>query len=37
MGGLAITIALTSSFSALVTAQLETTKGRVDQGRVDQG
>ncbi|WP_223831102.1 hypothetical protein [Streptomyces venezuelae] len=36
MGGLAITIALTSSFSALVTAQLETTKGRVDQGRTDQ-
>ncbi|MFD8645737.1 hypothetical protein ACFV14_36135 [Streptomyces zaomyceticus] len=33
MGGLAITIALASMFSALVTSQLETTKGRVDQRR----
>ncbi|MFB7587202.1 hypothetical protein [Streptomyces sp. NPDC056169] len=32
-GGLAITIALASMFSALFTSQLETTKGRVDQGR----
>ncbi|WP_329621020.1 hypothetical protein OG357_11320 [Streptomyces sp. NBC_01255] len=32
-GGLAITIALVSMFSALFTSHLETTKGRVDQGR----
>ncbi|WP_370531709.1 hypothetical protein [Streptomyces venezuelae] len=35
-GGLAITIALASSFSALFTAQLETTKGRVEQGRAER-
>ncbi|MGW6967586.1 hypothetical protein ACWGET_26470 [Streptomyces zaomyceticus] len=33
MGGLAITIALASMFSALFTSHLETTKGRVDQRR----
>ncbi|CAM5361822.1 hypothetical protein STANM337S_01438 [Streptomyces tanashiensis] len=33
MGGLAITIALTSMFSALFTSHLETAKGRVDQDR----
>ncbi|MFH8580994.1 hypothetical protein OHB11_11915 [Streptomyces zaomyceticus] len=32
-GGLAITIALASMFSALFTSHLETTKGRVDQRR----
>ena len=32
-GGLAITIALVSAFSALFTSHLETTKGRVDQDR----
>ncbi|MFD0153873.1 hypothetical protein ACWGQ4_17680 [Streptomyces sp. NPDC055721] len=31
MGGLAITIALASMFSSLVTSQLETTKGREEQ------
>ncbi|MFD7965634.1 hypothetical protein ACFV5J_33045 [Streptomyces zaomyceticus] len=33
MGGLAITIALASVFSALFTSHMETTKGRVDQRR----
>ncbi|MFB7538426.1 hypothetical protein ACFC0N_00860 [Streptomyces zaomyceticus] len=33
MGGLAITIALASMFSALFTSHLESTKGRVDQRR----
>ncbi|WP_037638758.1 hypothetical protein [Streptomyces flavochromogenes] len=33
MGGLAITIALASMFSALFTSHLETTRGRVEQDR----
>ncbi|MFI9211756.1 hypothetical protein ACIGW7_26980 [Streptomyces sp. NPDC053253] len=38
MGGLAITIALASMFSALFTSQLETAKGRVEtaKGRAEQ-